>query len=236
VEILEAWSQSTTKKAAIMSTLKEMAIAVARAVPDRAEDAAILRYAADLLAGQQLLKVGEVAKILGVSSPTTIRNWLERGAFGADTIRSADGTRWFRMADVMAVKSRMEQTDVENEAGNIEFPDYGDEDPYAERRHDRTAISEPNLSSAEAADLLGVSVAVVNDLVEDGLLPGSTRLTNADDWQIPSSAVRALIDDQERLATSTAKNPYALSVSLGSSRRLPAREAAQEDGGPRARI
>lgn len=117
-----------------MATLTRMADAVARAHPASDEDREILVEAAELLSGRRYLKVGEVADMLGVSSPGTIRNWLEKGRFGPNVLRSEDGTRLFRLEDVQAVQRRMEQTRSENERGEIEFTDYGNRGPRRYRR------------------------------------------------------------------------------------------------------
>jgi excisionase family DNA binding protein len=104
-----------------------------RATPASEEDRALLERGHDLMVGARTLSVGAVAKMLGVSSPTTIRNWLEQGVFpGVE--RTPGGHRRFNLADVMVVKARMEKTKAQNEAGIIEIPEYGDgEDPYARR-------------------------------------------------------------------------------------------------------
>lgn len=117
-----------------MATMMEMAEAVRRARPASHEDADILVEASGILAGEQLLKVGQVANILGVSSPSTVRNWLERGYFAGTVLRTDDGTRLFRLEDVLAVKARMQLTRDENEAGVVEFTDYGDRGPKRYKR------------------------------------------------------------------------------------------------------
>jgi excisionase family DNA binding protein len=89
------------------------------------------------------------------------------------------------------------------------------------------------LSSTEAAGFLRVSVNTVKDLADDGLLPGAWRLPKGGKWQIPAAAVRELIEDRKRVAARSARNPYALPVSLGRSRRLPAPERASADSGSR---
>lgn len=110
--------------------LSDMAIAVSRARPAVPADERPLHDLQDLIAGRRLLKVGEVAEILGVSSPTTIHNWVERGVFPCASL-TVGGHRRFRFADVVALRDQIDQTDAENAAGRIEIPDFGDEDPYA---------------------------------------------------------------------------------------------------------
>lgn len=116
-----------------MTALSVLASAVAEAKPATAEQEAHLKEAAAVLAGERLLSVGEVAERLGVSSPTTIHNWLEKGFFPG-AFRTIGGHRKFPISDVVAVEERMRLTDAENEAGELDFPDYGDRDPYASRR------------------------------------------------------------------------------------------------------
>jgi excisionase family DNA binding protein len=116
-----------------VAEIAEIAEAMTRATPASDEDRALLERGRELMVGSRTLSVGAVAKMLGVSSPTTIHNWLEQGVFpGVD--RTPGGHRRFNLADVMAVRARMEKTKAENEAGIIEIPEYGDdEDPYARR-------------------------------------------------------------------------------------------------------
>jgi len=120
-----------------MATMTQMAEAISRARPANDEDREILVEASGILSGEQLLKVGQVAEMLGVTSPGTIRNWLEEGYFGGDVLRTANGTRLFRLADVLAVKERMAKTRAENEAGVVEFTDYGERGPKRYRRRAR---------------------------------------------------------------------------------------------------
>ncbi len=115
-----------------MTSLSTLATVVARATPATKEDQAQLKEAAELLTGDRLLSVGDVARLLGVSSPTTIHNWLEKGYFPG-AIRTVGGQRRFPLADVLAVKDDIRQTRAENASGHLEIGDYGDEDPYAGR-------------------------------------------------------------------------------------------------------
>lgn len=116
-----------------MTALDILARAVAEATPATAEQKPYLQEAAAVLAGDQTLSVGDVANRLGVSSSTTIHNWLEKGFFPG-AFRTAGGHRRFPLADVVAVEERMRLIDAANEAGELEISDYGDEDPYAGRR------------------------------------------------------------------------------------------------------
>src|SRR5450756_1680517 len=62
-----------------MTALATLATAVARATPATPEDKARLQEVEQLLCGEKLMSVSAVARMLGVSSPTTIHNWLEKG-------------------------------------------------------------------------------------------------------------------------------------------------------------
>jgi hypothetical protein len=135
-------------------------------------------------------------------------------------------------------------TDILGRAETLaDLRDRSDVDP-AQREALDYAISllrgERVLTSTEASHFLSVSVNTVKDLAEDGLLPGSWRLPSSKDgrpgqWQIPSVAVRELIEDRKRVAARTARNPYALPVSLGRSRRLPSPDHALAAAGARSR-
>jgi excisionase family DNA binding protein len=96
------------------------------------EDKARLQEVEQLLCGEKLMSVSAVARMLGVSSPTTIHNWLEKGYFPG-AVRTAGRQRRFRLADVLAVQEQIRQTETRNASGHLEFPDFGDEDPYSGR-------------------------------------------------------------------------------------------------------
>jgi excisionase family DNA binding protein len=115
-----------------MTALATLATAVARATPATPEDKARLQEVERLLNGEKLMTVSAVARMLGVSSPTTIHNWLEKGYFPG-VVRTAGRQRRFRLADVLAVQEQIRKTEAHNASGHLEFPDFGDEDPYAER-------------------------------------------------------------------------------------------------------
>ncbi len=80
-----------------------------------------------VLSDDPTIGVSDVAHLLGVSSPTTIHNWLEQGYFPGVT-RTPGGHRKFRMSDVLAMKARMERIDAQNAAGNLEIPYVEDDD------------------------------------------------------------------------------------------------------------
>jgi hypothetical protein len=72
------------------------------------------------------LTVAEVMEVLGVTSPDTIRNWLQGGAFpGAE--KAPDGHWYFPLEDVETVKIRMEWVREKNSKGDLELPDDLDE-------------------------------------------------------------------------------------------------------------
>src|SRR5688572_8881589 len=98
--------------------LSDMAIAVRRARPAVPADERPLHELQDLIAGRRLLKVGEVAEILGVSSPTTIHNWVKRGVFPSASI-TVGGHRLFRLADVIALRDEIDRTAAENASGRV---------------------------------------------------------------------------------------------------------------------
>ena len=69
----------------------------------------------------------EAADLLGVSSPTTVKNWLEGGHF--PSARRTPGGHWrFLLSDVLAVKDTMEHTRRANASGDVAVPDLGDEE------------------------------------------------------------------------------------------------------------
>jgi hypothetical protein len=45
------------------------------------------------------------------------------------------------MADVLAVQDHIRQIEARNASGHLEFPDFGDEDPYAGRSQNSFLIS-----------------------------------------------------------------------------------------------
>ena len=115
-----------------MTALATLATAVARATPATPQDKARLEEVERLLNGESLLTVSAVARMLGVSSPTTIHNWLEKGYFPG-AVRTVGRQRRFRLADVLAVQEEIRATEARNASGHLEFADFGDEDPYAGR-------------------------------------------------------------------------------------------------------
>jgi excisionase family DNA binding protein len=116
-----------------MTALSTLAEAAGRAADRCPSERPYLDEIRAMLSGERLLTVGQVAEILGVSSPTTVRNWLERGQFPGVLVTSG-GHRRFRLADVLAVRGRMDLTTAENASGIYTDADAGDEDPYATKR------------------------------------------------------------------------------------------------------
>jgi predicted DNA-binding transcriptional regulator AlpA len=104
-----------------MTALATLATAVARATPAKPEDRARLQEVERLLYGERLLILSAVARMFGVSSPTTIHNWLEKGYFPG-AVRTAGRQRRFRLADVLAVQEQIRQTEARNASGHLEFP------------------------------------------------------------------------------------------------------------------
>lgn len=68
----------------------------------------------------------QAAALLGVSSPNTVKNWLEGGCF-PDAWRTAGGHWRFPRATVLALRERMEALRARNAAGDLTPPEV-DED------------------------------------------------------------------------------------------------------------
>ena len=79
-------------------------------------------------ASPAMLKTTEVAKMLGVSSPNTVKNWLEGGAFPGAT-KTLGGHWRFPLKDVEAVKARMEWVREKNAKGDLALPADLDDGP-----------------------------------------------------------------------------------------------------------
>lgn len=75
-----------------------------------------------------MLTSTEVAKMLGVSSPNTVKNWLEGGAFPGAT-KTLGGHWRFPLKDVEAVKARMEWVREKNARGDLAIPADLDDGP-----------------------------------------------------------------------------------------------------------
>ena len=79
------------------------------------------------LAGGSLdmLTSTEAAKVLGVSSANTVKNWLEGGAFPGAT-RTPGGHWRFPRKDVEELKTRMAWVQAKNAKADVELPDLDD--------------------------------------------------------------------------------------------------------------
>jgi hypothetical protein len=68
------------------------------------------------------LTVKQVAAALDITSPATIRNWLEYGSFP----RTIGRGRWrlFHRSGVRLAMERIAQIEADNAAGNLAIPDY----------------------------------------------------------------------------------------------------------------
>lgn len=74
------------------------------------------------------LTSGQAATLLGVSSPNTVKNWLEAGHFPG-AFKTAGGHWRFLRGDVEAVKAQMEVLREKNRTGDIAPPDLEDDYP-----------------------------------------------------------------------------------------------------------
>lgn len=76
---------------------------------------------------QDVLTSGQAASLLGVSSPNTVKNWLEAGHFpGAFT--TAGGHWRFPREEVLAVRARMDTLRDKSRRGDLTPPDTGDDE------------------------------------------------------------------------------------------------------------
>lgn len=77
---------------------------------------------------RKALTTGQAAEMLGVSSPNTVKNWLEAGRFpGA---YQTPGGHWrFPVEEVEAVRARMEELAERNRNRELMPPDLDDDEP-----------------------------------------------------------------------------------------------------------
>lgn len=75
------------------------------------------------------LRSSEVARLLGVSSPNTIKNWFEGGHFPGAVQKTFGGHWRFLERDVLEMKRRMEELHERNRKGDHEHSDIGDDEP-----------------------------------------------------------------------------------------------------------
>lgn len=74
------------------------------------------------------LTSGQAAELLGVSSPNTVKNWLEGGYF--PNAYQTPGGHWrFPREDVAAVKARMDELAERSRTGDLTPPDLDDDAP-----------------------------------------------------------------------------------------------------------
>lgn len=77
---------------------------------------------------RKALTSGQVAAVLGVSSPNTVKNWLEAGQFPG-AFQTAGGHWRFPSEEVEAVKARMDALAERNRRGDLTPPDVDGDDP-----------------------------------------------------------------------------------------------------------
>lgn len=89
--------------------------------------ASLLEELAEVLSKPEYLTTPQVAELLGVSSPNTIKNWLKGGSFpGA---YKTQGGHWrFPLKEVLAVQARVRASQQRNTTPAVQLPDYGDEE------------------------------------------------------------------------------------------------------------
>ncbi|MEZ4461500.1 MAG: helix-turn-helix domain-containing protein [bacterium] len=74
---------------------------------------------------EESLSSGETAKLLGLSSINTVKNWLEGGAFPG-AYKTAGGHWRFPRSEVEAVATRMKELTRRNQAFDLAPPDCDD--------------------------------------------------------------------------------------------------------------
>ncbi len=77
---------------------------------------------------REALTISEAATLLGVSSATTVENWLAGGHFPG-AFKNADGHWRFPRHDVEAVNGRVEELRGRNARGEVVPDDLGDMTP-----------------------------------------------------------------------------------------------------------
>ena len=76
---------------------------------------------------KEMLTSTEAAALLGVSSPNTVKNWLEGGHFPG-AFKTAGGHWRFPRDEVEAAKARMDELRAKNRRGDLTPPEADDED------------------------------------------------------------------------------------------------------------
>jgi excisionase family DNA binding protein len=74
------------------------------------------------------LSSGQAAALLGVSSPNTVKNWLESGHFPG-AFKTTGGHWRFLRAEIEAVRARMDVLRDRNRRGELMPPEHDDDDP-----------------------------------------------------------------------------------------------------------
>ena len=75
---------------------------------------------------KETLTSSEAARLLGLSSPNTVKNWLAGGYFPG-AFQTAGGHWRFPCQEVEAVKRRMEELRDRNRRGDLAPPDSDDD-------------------------------------------------------------------------------------------------------------
>lgn len=86
---------------------------------------------AEILRNPEPMTTTEVARELGVSSPTTIKNWFEGGLFPG-AYQTAGGHWRFSRDEVLRVRREMQQTRERNRTAKFELKNAGRYDPHSE--------------------------------------------------------------------------------------------------------
>ncbi len=70
----------------------------------------------------EVLTTCQAAELLGISSPSTIRNWLEGGHFPGASL-TPEGYWEFTLAGVLEAKACMSVIQEKNRTGDLSLPD-----------------------------------------------------------------------------------------------------------------
>ena len=107
-----------------------MGLESVQAPPMRSDDAAEKRglHSAAPATEDGWLTTTQAAKLLGVSSPNTIKNWFHGGHFPGAVMKSPGGHWRFSQAAVLEMKRRMEELHERNRRGDLMPNDTGDDE------------------------------------------------------------------------------------------------------------
>lgn len=78
---------------------------------------------------EEWLSAPDAAKLLGISSPNTLKSWVNAGHFPGDVRKTPTGRWGFNRRDVLELKRRMEELHRRNRSRDLMPPDGGDEEP-----------------------------------------------------------------------------------------------------------